>query len=207
MSAENDLIQRLMISKKIMEKHDTIGRGGVGKITVDEYQPVNASYNIPQELISEQPVNINYPSAMSPVMEATIPKYNGEAPTPDRILKSNLPDEIKQLMMEHPIVQPNSMVAPSLPDDLINKAARLMNTNAKGEIVNEVVKPRTNQQPQQYGVNLDDIRNVVRETVEEVLKENGLMVESTSKSNESFRFKVGQHIFEGKVTKIKKVSQ
>jgi hypothetical protein len=144
---------------------------------------------------------------MSPVMEATIPKYNGEAPTPDRILKSNLPDEIKQLMMEHPIVQPNSMVAPSLSDDLINKAARLMNTNAKGEIVNEVVKPRTNQQPQQYGVNLDDIRNVVRETVEEVLKENGLMVESTSKSNESFRFKVGQHIFEGKVTKIKKVSQ
>jgi hypothetical protein len=206
MNSENELIQRLMVSKKIMEKHDTIGRGGVGKITIDEYQPVNASYNIPQEMLQEQPTNVNYPSQMNQVMEATIPKYANETPTPDRILKSNLPDEIKQLMMEHPIVQPNSMVGPSLSDDLVNKAARLMNTNAKGEVINEVVKPRT-QQAQQYGVNLDDIRNVVRETVEEVLKENGLLVEATSKSNEAFRFKVGQHIFEGNVTKIKKVSK
>ena len=32
------------------------------------------------------------------------------------------------------------------------------------------------------------------------------MVESTEKSNEMFTFRVGKHIFEGKVTKIKKVS-
>jgi DUF917 family protein len=31
-------------------------------------------------------------------------------------------------------------------------------------------------------------------------------VESTDKTNELFSFKVGKHIFEGKVTKIKKLS-
>jgi hypothetical protein len=46
---------------------------------------------------------------------------------------------------------------------------------------------------------------MIRETIEEVLGENGLLVESTSKSNDVFQFRVGSHIFEGKVTRIKKV--
>jgi hypothetical protein len=50
------------------------------------------------------------------------------------------------------------------------------------------------------------IRQVVRETVEEVLSENGLLIESESKSSDMFKFRVGQHLFEGKVLKIKKMS-
>jgi hypothetical protein len=46
---------------------------------------------------------------------------------------------------------------------------------------------------------------MMREVVSEVLSENGLLVESVSKSNDVFSFRVGKHIFEGKVTKIKKV--
>jgi hypothetical protein len=42
--------------------------------------------------------------------------------------------------------------------------------------------------------------------VEDVLKENGLLVEITSRTNDLFTFKVGKHIFEGKLTKIKKIS-
>ena len=38
------------------------------------------------------------------------------------------------------------------------------------------------------------------------LKQNGLVTESSEKSNETFSFKVGKHVFEGKVTKIKKLS-
>ena len=34
---------------------------------------------------------------------------------------------------------------------------------------------------------------------------NGLITESSEKSNEVFTFKVGKHVFEGKVTKIKKL--
>jgi hypothetical protein len=47
---------------------------------------------------------------------------------------------------------------------------------------------------------------MISEAINEALTENGLMVESTEKSNEGFTFRVGKHIFEGKVTKIKKVS-
>ena len=58
MSGEQDLMQKLMISKKIMDKHNGIGRnkntGGVmdsGMSTpqVQNFQPVDAKYNIPSE--------------------------------------------------------------------------------------------------------------------------------------------------------------
>jgi hypothetical protein len=48
---------------------------------------------------------------------------------------------------------------------------------------------------------------VITENIEDVLKENGLLVESTRKSNEQFKFRVGQHLFEGRVTKIRKISE
>lgn len=197
MSAEQDLINKLLISKKIMERHDTMSRGNhqnpinINTPMVEEFQPVNANYNLPQELLGEE----------------SIPKnYNTETPTADRIANSKLPDEIKRLMMEHPINQPNNPLSgPTLSNDLVERASRLMNTNAKGEIIKETKQKITSQQ-QNIGLSANDIKNIVRETVEEVLKENGLMIESTSKSNEVFKFKVGQHIFEGKVTKIRKVS-
>ena len=47
---------------------------------------------------------------------------------------------------------------------------------------------------------------MMRETIEEVLRENGLITETTSKSQDLFTFKVGKHIFEGKINKIKKLS-
>jgi hypothetical protein len=40
--------------------------------------------------------------------------------TEDRIRNSKLPDAIKQLMLEHPIQQPQSY-APTLSDDLLKK--------------------------------------------------------------------------------------
>jgi homoaconitase/3-isopropylmalate dehydratase large subunit len=60
--------------------------------------------------------------------------------------------------------------------------------------VKQIVLPQTN-----------DIKQIVKETVEEVLRENGLLVESESKSNDLFKFRVGQHIFEGRLTNVKKV--
>jgi hypothetical protein len=46
---------------------------------------------------------------------------------------------------------------------------------------------------------------LVKQAVNEALRENGLLVEETEKTNESFSFRVGSHIFEGKVTKVKKI--
>jgi hypothetical protein len=200
MNSEQDLIQKLMISKKIMEKHNDMGRngiqstGGMSAPMVEDFQPVQANYNLPQEFLSEQQV--------------TKPVNNGPM-TSDRIMDSKLPDEIKKLMMEHPIQQPTMGVGTgTLSNELVEKASRLMNTNAKGDLI-ESKQPQRKQQPQQSNVGVDAnvIRDIVRETVQDVLRENGLLTESETKSNEVFKFRVGQHIFEGKLVKVKKIAK
>jgi hypothetical protein len=49
------------------------------------------------------------------------------------------------------------------------------------------------------------LSKLVKEAVNSALEENGLLVESTEKSNDTFSFRVGSHIFEGKITKVKKI--
>jgi len=182
-----------------MEKHNDMGRngiqstGGMSAPMVEDFQPVQANYNLPQEFLSEQQV--------------TKPVNNGPM-TSDRIMDSKLPDEIKKLMMEHPIQQPTMGAgAGTLSNELVEKASRLMNTNAKGDLI-ESKQPQRKQQPQSnVGVDANVIRDIVRETVEDVLRENGLLTESETKSNEVFKFRVGQHIFEGKLVRVKKIAK
>ena len=193
MTNENDLIKKLMVSKQIMEKHKQMPRTGVsGEIPqnidipeVQEFSAPQAKYSLPQEFIQESKSFSAPPKDMSQ----------------DRILSSKLPDEIKQLMIEHPIVQPNSMAGPSISNELVEKASRLMGTTP----INEQNTKSKSAPSNSFGIDKETIKSIVRETIEEVLSENGLLVESTSKSNEVFSFRVGKHVFEGKVTKIKKV--
>jgi hypothetical protein len=133
----------------------------------------------------------------------------------DRIANSKLPDEIKRLMMEHPIQQPTMGMASGavLSDDLVEKAARLMGTNIKSnQLTEDSTRRQQSQQSQQTqqvssSLTANQIRDIVRETVEDVLKENGLLVESETRSSDQFKFRVGQHLFEGKVNKVKKMSK
>ena len=196
MTNENDLMQKLMISKKIMDKHRELPRntnGDIGSISeqrimapdLQSFDSPNASYNIPQEFMQEN-------------VATKIPKYVNSN---DRIMSSKLPDAIKQLMIEHPINQPNSMSGPTLSDELVEKAARLMGTSGQQIQENTIQKPI---QKQTVSDN-KEFRQMLKEVVKEVLSENGVIVESTSKSNDVFSFKVGKHIFEGKVTKVKKL--
>ena len=192
MTSENELIKKLMVSKAIMEKHKEIPRAGnssgiINAPSVETYEAPSAKYNLPSEFLEE-----------------STPKrvQTNEIPTTDRIMSSKLPDEIKRLMIEHPIVQSNPMVGPSLSNDLIDKASRLMNVDASGKQINE--QPRRKSQGQNVLDN-SELKNMVKEAVREILSENGLITESVQKANDVFSFRVGKHIFEGKVTKIKKV--
>jgi hypothetical protein len=194
MTNENDLIQKLMMSKAIMDKHNNTPRTGnnlnMTNPTVEDYAAPQAKYNLPQEFMQES-VTQSVPVNQQPI-------------TKDRVMSSKLPDEIKRLMIEHPINQPNSMTGPSLSSDLIDKAARLMNLDAKG--TPKGIQPNRMVEQSVPTQDLSTLKELLREVVEEVLQENGLIAESTQKSNEIFSFKVGKHIFEGKVTKIKKLS-
>jgi hypothetical protein len=209
MNSEADLIQKLMISKQIMDKHNQTPRGGMPSMEsysspqVESYEPVGAKYNIPQEFLQESQ-QTEQPYLASIPKTPTMP----QAITKDRVMSSKLPDEIKRLMIEHPIEQPTSMTGgATLSNELVEKAARLMNTDARGNQVNQPKQRVIEQsQPQQSNFNMKELKSMLREVVEEVLQENGILSESEQKSNEVFSFKVGKHIFEGKVTKIKKIS-
>jgi hypothetical protein len=193
----DDFIKKLMVAKQVMDKHNSIPRGGAtGTLSVNENfdnnrittpelyseQQIPATYNIPQEYMeTSQPKTIKPPVV-----------------TEDRIKNSKLPDAIKELMLKHPIKQPEQYSA-TLSDDIIERASRLM-----GE--NKTITQTSSQPTSKPQSNNSDIRKIVRETVEEVLRENGLLMESESKSNETFQFRVGKHIFAGKMTKVKKLS-
>jgi hypothetical protein len=198
---ENDLLNKLALSKKIMDAHSKVPRGqareniNIETPTLQEFNAPESKYNIPQEFMSESKPNI--------------PQY---ANSKDRILSSKLPDEIKRLMIEHPIQQQNPMSPTSsvLSDELVQKATRLMNNNTANNVshFDQKTQPiQENLKSQNLNSSLDKnmLKDLIRETIEEVLGENGLLVESTSKANDVFQFRVGSHIFEGKVTRIKKV--
>jgi hypothetical protein len=194
MNSEQDLLNKLMISKKIMERHNDMGRGGVNQSTsnipLQEFETPDAKYNLPSEFLAES-------------RQQTTVDMSNQMPTEQRIMNSRLPDEIKKLMMEHPIDKPTMGTGPTLSNELVEKASRLMGNNTSEQ------QPRQQSQPQRQSssqFNMTEIKDAIRETVEEVLKENGLLVESTTRSDEVFKFRVGNHIFEGKLTKIKKIS-
>jgi hypothetical protein len=194
----SDLMQKLAMSKKIMEVQDRIPRGQVnGQLPMNE----NVNYNIPQDMV-QQPV----PQQM-PTQKVQQP----QPVTEDRISNSKLPDEIKRLMLEHPIEQPNfGAGSPVLSDEIIEGAARLMGRN---QTTNESVKNNV-QTPSINNIDTDlkqMIRDVVRDTVRDVVREElqnaGMITESENKTNEILSLRVGKHIFEGKVLKIKKLKQ
>lgn len=187
-------MQKLALSKKIMEAQDRIPRGQSAGLPMNES---NANYNIPSEYMESQPT--------APIQQS-VPQ-NAQPITEDKINNSKLPDHIKKLMLENPIQQPNVMGfggGSVLSDDIIEGAARLMNTDKK---------PSPQRQPQGQTVleNSDlkqMIRDVVRDTVRDVVKEELQkvgMISEGEKSDELLQLKVGSHIFEGRITKIKKL--
>ena len=207
---ENDLMSRLVASKAIMDnpkftKSRNSMNDGLPPTSLQDFDVPNAKYNIPQEFLEESP-------SMSQPYLSELPKVNTKPvgmPSVDAIKSSKLPDEIKRLMIEHPIAQAQQQGGgATLSDDLIERASRLMKNENSNNYIPESVKPKTQQQPQTQSTSQIDyklIKKMIREAVDEALQENGLMVESSEKANEMLSFKVGKHLFEGKVTKIKKL--
>jgi hypothetical protein len=210
MDTKMDLMQRLAVSKKIMDKHNEIKRGDSKPNTpiVEDFQPVKGNYNLPEDILMEnnQQTTIHDPS--KPLEK-------------DRILNSKLPDEIKRLMIEKPIVQPSSINGGvDISEDVIKGAQRLMGMGSNKTIdspkkqVSENITinaPQSNSNNINIGEIKNMIRDVVRDTVRDVVKEElkqaGMIVESTTNTNETIQFKVGSTLFIGKVTKVKKLEK
>jgi hypothetical protein len=185
---DQSLMEKLAISKKIMDKHDGIPTGGVNPQSSNQINESN--YNVPE-------ANYNIPNIKPDPMDKSINE--------DAVMNSNLPDEIKRLMIENPIQKPSQQKT-TLSNDIIEGAAKLINKN----------RNPSNNQSQQPTVSNDlkeTIRNIVRDTVrdtvieviKEELKDKVILSESGKDVKDKLTFKVGSHIFEGYVTKIKKI--
>ena len=202
------LMEKLALSKAIMDKADGIKssnsmNGGLPPTSLQQFDVPNAKYNIPSEFLQEGP------SQQTPYL-SSVPRENTKPvgnPTVDAIKNSKLPDEIKRLMMEHPIGQPQQQPT-TISNELIEKASRLMKENSNN-YVPDSAKPKQVQSqstPSVGNIDYNVIQKMITEAVNNALRENGLLMESSEKSNELFTFKVGKHVFEGKVNKIKKMS-
>lgn len=195
------LLEKLANAKKIMDKTEGIKRGDVRQTSnfntgVQSFDMPQAKYNIPQEYLQESP---------SPMMsmEARENTKPVGVPTVDAIKNSKLPDQIKRLMIEHPITQAQQPQT-TLSNDLVERATRLMK---KGDDSYTEPTPKVSNSQPASGIDYKIIQKMINEAVENALKKNGLVTESTEKTNDNFTFKVGKHIFEGKVTKVKKIAQ
>lgn len=192
-------MQKLAMSKKIMDASDRIKPGQTqGGLPMSEN--INASYNIPQDMLQSVPQQPT--QQMAPAQQMSQP----QPVTEDRIQNSKLPDEIKQLMMEHPIQQPNfAGGGPVLSDDVIEGAQRLMGRTPQQTVSENVSIPSSSNDSDLKQMIRDVVRDTVRDVVREELQNAGMLTEGNTKTNESLQLRVGKHVFEGRVTKIKKV--
>jgi len=209
MNNEMDLMQRLAVSKKIMERHGEIKRGDARPTSpmVENFDSVPANYNLPEGLLQEESQPKQYSDPTQPLDQS-------------RIMNSKLPDEIKALMIEQPIIQSSSLgSSTAISEEVIQGAQRLMNMgknnnpNSQTKNVSENINvgdSKTNHNTSNININeiksmiRDVVRDTVRDVVREELKQSGMVVESTTNTNETIQFKVGNTLFIGKVTKVKK---
>ena len=199
----SDLMQKLAVSKKIMDKHNGTPRNQSGG-SLPMSENINATYNVPQDMLQQQVPQKQVPQSTN----------NGGPVTENAIKNSKLPDDIKKLMLENPIVQPQSN-GPALTDDIIQGATRLMNNNTSpqtGPLQNESNTVTSNSPTIPNNNDLkqmirDVVRDTVRDVVREELKSSGMVTEGNQKVNETLSLRVGKHVFEGKVLKVKKVKQ
>jgi len=198
-------MEKLAVSKKIMEKHNSTPRVQGGSLPMVDNP--NASYNIPQDMLQQPPQQQQQQTISQPSM-------SNEPVTENAIKNSKLPDAIKRLMLDNPIAQPQSSV-PALSNDIIEGAARLMKNNSTpqpNELVNtqqplKEVSSSTSLNNDLKQMIRDVVRDTVRDVVREELKSSGMVTEGNQKVNETLSLRVGKHVFEGKVLKVKKVKQ
>ena len=147
------------MAKAIMDRNTQMDKGvtqkpdrhSLSEMQMDDFEVPQAKYNIPQEFLAENPRSSTHNPMMGGMpmseMSAPAPKPYMNKPYPqasvDAIKNSKLPDAIKKLMIEHPIDTPNSMSGPTLSDDLVEKAARLMKNN----LFEEQKNPTSKSQP------------------------------------------------------------
>jgi len=226
--SENDLMMRLVQAKKIMNKVDNgdYETGNVNEQVLrsapEELASIGMGMNQPmmpqQRMVPQQR---HMPQQMGGYDMMGMMEESRPAPTRpvssnvldvNRIQNTKLPENIKKLMIEHPIQQPQQIsLADSLDINFVNKARKLMEQEGVGPS-----KSKTSSRPQQTQVihskqDVNEIitaltpiiENTIRKIMDEKLNQL-LTAQKTTSINENLVVKVGDSVFSGKITKVNK---
>jgi hypothetical protein len=176
----DELAQRLVNSRKIMQKVDTgdFERG-----------------NINEELLKTPPEENDQPETPRNLPPRPIGPVN-----PDKINQSKLPDNIKKAMIENPI--PQISLNDNLDINFVNKAKKLMEQD------NSLTKTSQDKKNTQQITSSDlekklapIIESIIRKVMDEKLNQI-LAAQQLSTINENLVLKVGDSIFHGKITGV-----
>jgi hypothetical protein len=179
--SENDLMSKLVSSKKIMQKIDS-----------NSYE---------KGFINENALNQDVENYV-PNNNIQQPKRNNNISNIDKINNSNLPDVIKRAMIENPIEQIS--LNDGLNMNIVEGAKRLMELdNSKIKNTNIKKSPVSVTRSKEVDLNslVPIIENVVRKVMDEKLNQI-LSTYQTTTLNETLVLKVGDSIFKGKITGV-----
>jgi len=204
MDGMQSLQDKLVQAKRVMD-------------AVGDTQPNRSTYNdrsngVPEQNYNLPPVsnNFNANSVNSVIQENN--NLTRPTVTEDKITKSNLPDAIKKLMIDHPI--PEVSFGNQIPDSLIEGAAEKMKKLSGVQpttqsFTNNIKQKTTNNTTQK--ISQSSLKNLVKETIKDSLEE--LINETISNRiienknlNESIQIVVGNTVFKGTIHKTRKIN-
>lgn len=199
--SENELMKKLAGAKKVM---NATAKKKFNPNMDYEDEPI---INIPAEFLQENQL----PQEMFQQTNPNISKPVGGYPVnEEKIRNSKLPEAIKEAMINNPIHQP-TLSDNSLDIKIFENARRLMNedylktTKKPTQQVSKATQPIKEQ-----SMNTDEliskitpiIENTIRKILDEKLTQI-LTAHDTATINENLAIKVGNSIFQGKITKVK----
>jgi hypothetical protein len=201
MSGFESLQEKLIQAKAVMDKVDGVPSNNINRNLTE------ANPNLP-------PVSNNFNTeSINNVIQSNTSVSNPPPITEDKVRKSNLPDAIKKLMIDHPI--PEVSFGNQIPDSLIEGAAEKMKklsgmSTPPSSFTS--TKPPTQRSTgnKTQKITHSSLKNLVRETIKDSLDDliderlSQRIVESNALS-ESIKLVVGNTIFEGKILTTKKI--
>lgn len=183
----DELVQNLVNARKILKKVDT---GDYEKGNINEKMLVSDSDDVITEDFSER-------HAQRPVGNVT----------PEKVNSSRLPDNIKKAMIEHPI--PQITLNDGLDMEFVNRTKQLMEKEGV-DIRPSSSKQTSSKQTKDFGypaqINESKLEKLIENAVRKVLDEKLnqiLAAQQLATLNENLVLKVGDSIFQGKITGVK----
>lgn len=190
------LTNSLLAAKQVMNKVET---GSYEKGSVDPTLLMGDAQSSPTQQVPTQQV---------PTQREQRPV--GANMSEEKIKNSNLPENIKQLMIENPI--PTVDFGNDLPSGFIDEVAKKMEEQSQftagAQRTTKSVQTKQSTQSQPLTLN-EDLKDFIKQTITETLSEIvdsklDKLMETNKQIDENLQIRVGDSMFIGKITDVRK---